>query len=240
MSTELVDPRVQKLQKYAGGAGVAVVGVGAVVVTAVAGSSIIFVAVVTAIALFCVNFVVPVSARAIALLRQKSLTALAENFSEETIRDDEVKEGNRISDLERSYKDLRAQLEGSQEELRNLLTGATADQAESVNSQIAQLQTLIDNAETALRQRKTDFAELQKANKFYITFERSARLMEKAQGSERTEQERQSLLTAREAIKNRMRAATAGQTIQAMNAQIGGSKPSVAIPNLPPNGRSTR
>jgi len=96
-----VDPRVMKIQSYAKTAG-------AVVVVVVAGASLVAVA-----GLFMVNFVVPVTARAVALRRVQTLTKLTEKFSEETIREDEQKEAERIGVLETQYTTSRAELEGA-------------------------------------------------------------------------------------------------------------------------------
>jgi hypothetical protein len=239
--TEL-DPRVQNVQKWAKVAGTLVVGVLASWIVIFVGASVITASVVAVAALAMVNFVVPVAARAIALWRQKALTHLAEKYSEETIREDELQENERIRFLENQYKSSRSELEGAQEELRAQVKQASDDEVAMLQTQINTLQEIIDSAEVTLKQRKTDFAELQRVNKLYIAFHRSATAMERAQGAQRDPAELQRLVTARTAIKTRMRAAMAGKTIEAMNtpalqtpslaqvAQIGNSRPVTVNP----------
>lgn len=239
-----IDPRVQKFQKWIQLAGVGLVALAASAAIIVLGTSVITASVVGIIALFMVNFAVPVAARSIALWRQKALTSLAENYSEETIREDERSEGERIRYLEQQYITSRAELEGAQEELRVQITHATNEEREMLETQIGALQDIIISAEETLKQRKNDFAELQRVNKLYIAFHRSATAMEKAQGAERDPAELQRLETARTAIKTRMRAAMAGKTIAAMNvksnttpsltqvAQLGNSRPVHVTPQL--------
>jgi hypothetical protein len=216
--TEL-DPRVENVQKWAKVAGTVVVGVIASWTIIFVGASIITASVVAVIALAMVNFVVPVTARAIALWRQKALTHLAEKYSEETIREDELQESERIRFLEDQYKSSRSELEGAQEELRAQVKQASEEEKAMLLTQIHTLQDIIVSAEITLKQRKTDFSELQRVNKLYIAFHRSATAMERAQGAQRDPQELQRLVTARTAIKTRMRAAMAGKTIEAMNTQ---------------------
>lgn len=221
MANEELDPRVKKFQtglKVAGAAAVAVVGSGVVIV----GSLSVMAAGALALgALAMVTFVIPVGARSLALARQKALTALAETFSEETIRDDEEAEAERVKILEQQYKISRAELEGAQEEMRNQLDGADTATQELINSQVAELQNVIDEGEATLQQRMFDLEELRKANKLYIAFQRAAAAMIKAQGAERTAAERQRIETARNAIKTRMRGAMAGKTIESMRSKAG-------------------
>lgn len=155
--TLTLDPRAQKVQNVA-----KAVGTGAVVVAAsgaiiVTGASVIVASIVGVAALFMVNFVVPVAARSIALYRQKTLTALTEAFSEETIREDESKESDRIRTLENQYVTSRSELEGAQEELEKQIKDSTPEEKEMLKSQIDSLQEVIDTAEVTLKQRKEDF-----------------------------------------------------------------------------------
>lgn len=244
MSNELLDPRVQPLNtklKVAGTAVVAVAASGVVLtgaLTAAAAGAVVI------LALGIVNFGVPVAARYFALKKQQTLTALAEKFSEETIREDETQEGERISVLEASYKTSRAELEGAQEELRNQIATATEEEREMLQNQVDALQSVINNAEQTLLQRKQDYEELKRINKLYIAFHRSAMAMEKSEDAVRSNAEFQRLETARASIKTNMRAAMAGKTIEAMNsqlrikpdmakvAQIGNSRPLTTPVNL--------
>ena len=70
------------------------------------------------------------------------------------------------------------------------------------------------------RQQLGDLVELNRVNRLLITFDRSARAMGKAQGAERNPEEQQRLVTARTAIKTRMRTAIAGQQVQAMRHEV--------------------
>lgn len=226
MSDEL-DPRARKWENGVKAAGVVIVAALASAAVVVAGVSVIAAGLTTVAALAVVNYVVPVGARWIALQRQKALTGLAEKFSEETIREDETSEGRRVQQLESSYKISRAELEGAQQELREQMRTATTDEKELLQSQIDTLQGVIEDAEQTLLQRKQDFAELQRINKLYIAFHRSAAAMERAQGAERNPEELQRLETARASIKNRMRQAMAGKKIDAMNNMVR-QKPDIA------------
>lgn len=222
MSNEILtlDPRAAKVQTIA-----KTVGTGAVVAVAsaaviVTGASLVMASIIGIAGLFMVNFAVPVAARSIALWKQKSLTALTEAFSEETIREDEQKEGDRIRVLEDEYITSRAELEGAQEELRKQLKNASTEERELLSNQITSLQMVITEAEDNLKTRKTDFTELQRVNKLYIALHRSASAMGKAKKAERNVEEIQRIETARTSIKTKMRAAIAGKTVDHMNSSL--------------------
>jgi hypothetical protein len=214
-----LDPRVKGLEKTLKIGGVAVVGVLATTTIIVGGLTVISAGIVAVGALATVNFL-PVAARYFALKKQQGLTKLAETFSEETIRSDEQEESVRVKYLEDQYKIARSELEGAQDELRQQIKTSTVDEQAMLTTQIEALQQVIENAEITLFQRKQDFEELKRVNKLYIAFHRSARALEKSQGSERDPAELQRLEIARTAIKTRMRSAMAGKTIEAMNHQI--------------------
>jgi uncharacterized protein (DUF342 family) len=220
-----LDPRAQKL-----GTAVKVVGVGAVAVVAsgvvvAAGASLAVASVVGVVGLFSVNYLVPVAARMIAVWRQKSLTVIAETFSEETIREDEVKESDRIRVLEQQYVSSRAELENAQEELRKQMKTCSEEEKVLLDSQVQMLSRIISESEEELKTRKSDFVELQRVNKLYIALHRSAAAMQKAQGSTRNSEEMQRIETARTAIKSKMRQAIAGKTIDSINSSINVAKP---------------
>lgn len=216
---EELDPRSRRYMRNARIAGAAILAIGASLVVVLAGATLFVASAAAIIGIVGVNCV-PVAARWAALRRQRALTHLAEAFSEETIREDERQEGDRVAMLEEQYKTNRAELEGAQEELRAQLGSSTEDERAMLNSQIAQLQRVIDSAEAILRQRKVDFEELKRVNKLYIAFARSAAAMEKGHGAVRNSEQFQRVETARASIKTRLRAQLAGQTIQAMNAQV--------------------
>lgn len=214
-----LDPRAAKVQTIA-----KTVGTGAVVAVAsaaviVTGASLVVASVIGIAGLFMVNFVVPVAARSIALWKQKSLTALTEAFSEETIREDELKEGERIKVLEHQYIASRSELEGAQEELEKQMKSASLEEKQMLQTQVDALQNVINDAEDSLKTRKTDFVELQRVNKLYIALHRAANAMDKASGAERNVEEIQRIETARNSIKTRMRAAMAGKTIESMKVK---------------------
>lgn len=214
------DPRFAKIQTYTKAAGtVAVVGLASTAIITV-GASVITASVIAIGALFMVNFVVPVVARSVALWRINTLVRLTEAFSEETIRDDEQKEGERIKTLEQQYTISRAELEGAQEELEKQISRATLEEKDMLKEQVKSLQTVIDDAEETLKQRKVDFAELQRVNKLYVALHRSANAMQKAQGAKRNTEELQRIEIARTSIKNKMREAMAGRTIDSMNLAL--------------------
>lgn len=217
MSDLQLDPRALKVQnvvKYTGVGLVAVAASGFVVVT---GASVV-VAGLTAIAgLFTVNFAVPLAARTIAVWKQKSLTAIAETFSEETIREDERQEDIRVSQLQSEYITAAANIQNAQDELRNQLASATDEEKELLNSQIQALQDVVNDAEKTIEQRIEDLAELKRTNKLYIALHRASKAMGSAQSSKRDAEQMQRLETARAAIKTRMRSAMAGQKIAQLN-----------------------
>lgn len=217
MDNALLDPKVEKIQTYVKNGGNALVLVGASAAVIVVGSSLAVAGVIAVAGLFMVNLVVPLAARTFAVYRQKALTSIAETFSEETIREDEKKEGERIKMLEQQYMVSRSELEGAQEELEKQMAHATPEEKTLLKGQIDSMQLVIDDAEDTLKTRKTDYSELQRVNKLYIALHRSASAMEKAQGSERNPEELQRISIARESIKNKMRAALAGKTIESMN-----------------------
>lgn len=217
---QITDPKAMSLQKKLKIAGAGAVAVAASGIIIVGGLGVIAACGVGLVALAAVNAVEP-AARYIALKKQQALTALAETFSEETIREDERQEAERVKMLEEQYRTSCAELQGAQEELREQLDGADEATTELVNNQIATLQGVIDDGANTLQQRMEDLEDLRKANKLYIAFQRSAAAMLKAQGAERTAAERQRVEEARNAIKTRMRAAVAGKKIEAMREQAG-------------------
>ena len=101
-----LDPRVIKLEKLIKGIGLAAVAVAASSAVIAVGASVVAASAIALVALAAVNFAVPVGARYLALKKQQALTRLAEVFSEETIREDERQEAERIKDLEQSYNCL--------------------------------------------------------------------------------------------------------------------------------------
>ncbi len=222
LMTKSLDPRVQGFEKKLKLAGVAIVGVLASAVVVVGGLSIIAAGVVVLGALVMVNFV-PVAARWMALKKQASLTRLAETFSEETVREDERRETERVGEAEAAFTTTKSELEGAIEEMRGQLNGATPDEQNVVNSQVSTMQGVIASEEEVLRQRQQDLKELRRVNGLLIAIDRSARAMSKAQGAERNPEEQQRLMTARNAIKTRMRSAIAGQQVEAMRRQVHGS-----------------
>ena len=234
-----MDPRALSTEKKWKVAGAAVVAAAASGVVIVGGLSIIAASVVGLTALAVLNFAVPVGARYIALKKQQALTALAETFSEETIREDELAEGRRLQQQETTFMTLSAELGGGQEQLKSAMETANEEERNMLQGRIDQLQGVIDGAEKALKEKKADFAELQRINKLYIAFHRSAEAMEKYQGQKRNPAEQQRLETARESIKKRMREQMAGAKIEAMDqavhqklsmsrvAQLGVSQPSI-------------
>jgi hypothetical protein len=220
MSEIQLDPRVVRVQTVAKVAGAGVITVAGAAIVVVAGGAAMAVGI-AAIAGLTAIHLVPVAARALALWRQKSLTALAETFSEETILEDERKEHDRLKVLKEQYKVTKAELEGSIDELTNQLEGASDVERETIETQIKTMREVIDNAYTALEARSKDLEELTRVNKLYITLHRSATALEKAQGAERDSQQIQNVELARNSIKTRMRAAMAGQQIEQMNRSSG-------------------
>jgi hypothetical protein len=226
--SDLIDPRAQKVQTIAHIAGTGVIAAAASAAVVVVGSSVVAACAIAVAALFSVQYILPVAARSIALWRQKSLTALAETFSEETIREDERREAERIKLREEQYITLRAEIEGAIEELQKQRQGAGEEEEHLINSQLTSLRTTIEEEEQALRTEKENLNELLRVNKLYIALHRSATAMTKAQGAKRGAEEIQRVETARTAIKTKMRAAMAGRSVESMNRTIKNE-----IPTLP-------
>ena len=217
-----LDPRVKGFETKLKLAGVAVVTVLASGVVIVGGLSVIAAGAVALGALVMVNFV-PVAARWMALKKQGALTQLAETFSEETVRLDEAEEATRVSEAEKAFTTTKSELEGAIDEMRNQLVGSTPEEAEVVNAQIHEMEKVISTQEATLLDRQLDLKELRRVNKLLIAIDRSARAMSKAQGAERDPAEHERLMTARNAIKTRMRSAIAGQQVEAMRREVHGS-----------------
>ena len=222
MSQDLspIDPKFLKIQGTAKAAGTVLVVGAASAAVVVVGASLITASVVAVVGLVMVNYVVPVAARSVALWRVKTMTQLTETLSEETIREDELKEGNRVEVLEQQYISSRAELEGAIEEISKQLSQATTEEQEILENEIAALRSVISNVETVLMQRKADLIELKRVNKLYITLHRSAKAMQKAHGAERNPEELQRVEIARNSIKTKMREAMAGKTIDSMNLKM--------------------
>ena len=216
-----LDPRVQGFEKKARLIGAGLVTVFAAVVVAVTGGALIVAGVVAVGGIVAVN-VVPVISRRLALWKQGSLTKLAEEFSEETIREDERHEAERVVEAERSFTTMKAELEGAIEELRGQRQGASDDEVQVIDNQISTMEGLITDEGNALQQRQVDLKELRRVNGLLIAMDRSARAMQKVKGAERNPEEQQRLVTSRNAIKTRMRAAIAGQQVDAMRRQVNG------------------
>jgi hypothetical protein len=214
-----LDPRAQKLSTAVKVGGVGLVAVAASGAVIVAGASVAVASVAAVAGLFCINFLVPVAARTVAVWKQKSLTAIAETFSEETIRDDERAEQDRVNQLQNDFIKAKANLMNAQDELREVLKDATGEAADDINKQIKLLQEVIDEGEATIEQRVADLAELRKQNKMYIAFHRAGKAITDAQGAQRNAEQIQAIETARNAIKTRMRSAMAGQKIAQINAQ---------------------
>lgn len=171
------------------------------------------------IAIGAVNFV-PVGARYIALKKQQALTALAETFSEETIREDERLEGGRVTEQQNLFKTQSAEFGNVVDELRENLANSTLDEQNLINEQIYELHRILLEAENAVKQKVEDLVELKRVNKLYISLNRAAKVMKSSQDLARNAEQIQRIETARNAIKTRMREAVAGQKLEAMNAPL--------------------
>lgn len=226
-----LDPRVKGFEKKVKVIGVALVTVAAAAVVAITGGAVIVASLAVIGALVLVN-VVPVVARRMAIWKQSKLTQIAEEFSEETIREDERHEAGRVEEAETSFKTMKSELEGAIEELRGQLKGASTDEQDVINNQIKTMEGLITEQAEALHQRQVDLRELRRVNGLLIAMDRAARAMNKAQGAERNPEEQQRLVTARNAIKTRMRAAIAGQQVEAMRRDVNGKVPPSSVAQL--------
>ena len=228
---EVQDPKAKQLMQVAQIGGTVVVGAAALVVIMVAGTSLVVAGGIGLAGLVLINFVLPVGARALAIARQKAYTSLAENFSEETLKDDEVKEGQRIQQMETEYINARAAMESASQEIRQQLSKANPDQAQVMQNQLDAMSQVVLNAEAALKERKADFEQLKEEDAVLIAINKGANALKKFGGAQRNPQEFQDRLTARAAILNRMRQAVATQTVQQMNVQLKAANPNnLALP----------
>lgn len=237
LMTKTLDPRVQGFEKKVKLAGVAVVAVLASVVVIVGGLTLITAGIVALGALAMVNFV-PVAARWMALKKQAALTHLAEEFSEETIREDECQEEARVGEVEQNYQTTKAELEGGIEELSTSLVTANEAERPIIQSQIDQMNQVIVDMYADLELRQTDLKELKRVNGILIPLDRAARSMARAKQAERNPEERQRMITARNAIKTRMRSALAGQQVSALRRNVHGSATSAPARVVPQVGHS--
>ena len=215
-----LDHRVVPFEKKLKIAGVAVVAVAASGVVIVGGLSIIAAVGVGFAALAAVNLGIPVGARYIALKKQQALTALAETFSEETIREDERQEGDRLAEQQRLYRTQSAEFGNVIEELSSNLDGATQEERDLLQGKIDELNGVLRDAEVAIQEKVADLVELKRVNKIYIGLHKAAKAMKGSQDLARNAEEIQRIETARNAIKTRMREALAGQKLEAMNAPL--------------------
>lgn len=217
-----LDPRVQKINTIAKTGGVAIVAVAASAVVIVAGSSLVVAGAVGLVGLFMVNYAVPVGARRIALMRQKALTDLAEEFSEETIRKDELEEDQRIKVLQDKYVKASARIENASQNLRKQLDRAKDDEKKIIEQRLQQLKETILLMENEIRNRKAIFEEMKRVNEMEIAMNQASDAIIEASGQTRTAQQDQDIRTARNAIKNRWNEAIATSTINKINASFGG------------------
>lgn len=220
MSDLQLDPRVHRINTIAKSAGVMVVAAGAGVVIIAAGASLAVAGAVAIVGLAMVNFVVPVGARYIALQRQKALTALAEEFSEETIREDEKKENERIKLKEQKYMTLEAELQNSIEELSNQLKSADPENRELIQQQIQDIQSFLKEEQEDLQAKKVAFKKLEQNNALMITWHRSSKAMKDARGAERSAEEEERLKISRNAIKTELRREIAGNRIRKIDSAL--------------------
>ena len=209
-----------KLEKKIKLAGTAVVVAAASGVVIVGSLSIIAAVGVGLIALAAVNLGLPLGARQIALWKQKGLTALAEKFSEETIREDERQEGDRLAQQQKLYTDQAAEFGNIIEELSSNLNNATQEEYDLLQGQINELNGVLKDVEESIRQKVADLAELRRVNKIYVGLHKAAKAMKGSQDLKRNAEQIQRVETARNAIKTRMRGALAGQKLEAMNAPL--------------------
>jgi hypothetical protein len=214
-----LDPRVLGFKRTVQLVGVAAIAAAASGVVIVGALSWIAACAVGTVALGMTYFV-PVAGRRMALWKQSTLTKLAEEFSEETIREDERLEGERVAEQQRLFTTQSAEIGNIIDELRLNLSTATDDERNQVQGQIDQLDTILENAEIAVRGKVDALAELKRVNKLYVSFHRAARVLKSSQDLDRNAQQIQQVETARNAIKTSMREAVAGQKLEAMNAPL--------------------
>jgi hypothetical protein len=227
MANEELDPRVKKFQtglKVAGAAAVAVVGSGVVIV----GSLSVMAAGALALgALAMVTFVIPVGARSLALARQKALTALAETFSEETIREDEKAEERRVAEARDAYTKTAAALNGTIEALTNQIEHANENERALLEEQIANFKTVIANEFEELRVMEASLTELKRVNPIFIELHRAAEQMKKMKKQVRNPEQLERIITARNAIKSDMRQQIEAQRVRALQQEMRGPQSSI-------------
>jgi esterase/lipase len=215
-----LDPRVQGILKWGKAVGVVVVAFAASAFVAIGSLSVIAAGALALGALVMVNFVVPVGARYIALKRQQSLTKLAEEFSEETIREDERKEEGRLETQKAQYATQSAEFKNIIDELSANLAEATDDEQVIIKNQISELNDQLLDAESAIKKKVDDLVDLKRLNRLYVSLHRAGKAMKRSQEQHRNAEEIQRVETARNAIKTRMREAHAGQKLEAMSSPL--------------------
>lgn len=214
-----LDPRVKGFETKLKLAGVAAVAVLASAVVILGGLTFITAGIVALGALAMVNLI-PVAARWMALKKEQAMTHLHEEFSEETIREDERQEGDRLSEQQALYATQSAEFGNVIDELKSSMGDASDEERALLQGQIDQLNGVLVDAEVAINQKIADLAELKRVNKIYVGLHRAAKVMKRSQDLERNATEIQRVETARNAIKTRMREALAGQKLDAMNAPL--------------------
>lgn len=214
-----LDPRAKRVSTGVKYVGAAAVTIGAAVITAATGAAMAIAATAAIGGVVLINLL-PVVARWAALKKQQGLTALAEKFSEETIREDEQEEARRLEVQQQQYQTQSAEFGNVIDELKANMAGGTEEEKLMLQGQIDQLNTILKEAEASIAQKIKDLTELRRVNKLYISVHRAGMAMKRGQDQQRNAEEIQRLETARTAIKTRMREALAGQKLEAMNTSL--------------------
>lgn len=233
-----LDERVKPLYGRLKLVGTALVAVAASAVVIAGSLSVVAAGITAVLALAVVNFVVPVGARYIALKKQQALTYLAEEFSEETIREDEQNEEARLQEQQRLYQAQCAEFGNVIDALHASLKNAKDDEHHVVQDQIDMLNNVLKETEDSIKIKIEDLKELKRVNGIYISLCRASKVLKRGQDLQRNSEEIARLETARKAIKTRMREALVGQKVQAMNTTLNDRLSSDAlirldIPNKP-------
>ncbi len=222
MAEELI-PQVQGYKKKLEVAGFAIVTLASAGIVILGGLAAGAAAGVAIVAIALVNLV-PVAARKMAMMKQRALTAITEEYSEETLREDERREAERVTANENEYATIKAELDQVVHELNDASTIAKSPQErDMITQQIEEVKRVLQEKFADVESRQADLVELRRVNDVLIPMDRAARAMLRANREERNPEERQRLIEARQAIKVRMGRAVAKEQVSASRRATQGS-----------------
>lgn len=217
-----IDPKFQGFNNKLKIAGVAVVALLGSWLVAIAAATAAIAAGAVIVALFMINYALPVAAKRITLMRQRAMVQIVEEFSEEVILKDEREEMERFNKRKSDFTAQKSSLQAVIEELNAAYQTARSDiEKEALALQMQDLKDIIDQEQEMLVQASSDLDELQHNNKMIILLSKAAKAKLDSASRQRNAQQMQDLKLARENIKNSFRKSIA---VRQMDATLDSAK----------------